>query len=95
MCCATGSSTASNALHPLADKLLRQQQTNIRQTVEAISQQGYPLPKDDVLALSKRPLYSSPTCWSIWCGGRDTARGTFAGAAAGRVRFTADHGGYC
>ena len=55
-----GFDPASNTLHPLADNLLRQQQANIRQTVETVSQHGYPLLEVDVQALLEAPAVQQP-----------------------------------
>ncbi len=55
-----GFDPASNALHTVADNLLRHQQANIRQTVAAIGQQGYPLPEVDVQALLEAPAVQQP-----------------------------------
>ena len=55
-----GFDPAANALQPVADKLLRQQQENIRQTVESIRQQRYPLPADAVQAILEKPAVQQP-----------------------------------
>ena len=49
-----------STLHSLADDLLRQQQNNIRQTVKAIAQQGYPLPDDEVQKIVEQPVVQQP-----------------------------------
>lgn len=55
-----GFDPAANALQSVADRLLRRQQANIRQTVTAIAQQGYPLPEADVQALLNQPAVQQP-----------------------------------
>lgn len=55
-----GFDPAANALHPVADGLLRRQQANIRQTVEAIAQAGYPLSPVAVEALLAQPAVQQP-----------------------------------
>jgi hypothetical protein len=55
-----GFDPAAHALQLTADKLLRQQQENIRQTVEALRLQGYPLPGGDVDAILELPVVQQP-----------------------------------
>ena len=55
-----GFDPAANALQPVADKLLRQQQESIRQTAASLRQQGYPLPADDVLVILEKPAVQQP-----------------------------------
>lgn len=47
-------------LHALADTLLRQQQDNIRETVQAMAQAGHPLPDDAVQKIIEEPLVQQP-----------------------------------
>lgn len=55
-----GFDPAANALQSTADRLLRQQQENIRQTVESIRQQGYLLSGDDVDAILEKSVVQQP-----------------------------------
>lgn len=48
------------ALQSVSDKLLRQQQENIRQTAERMHQQGYSLPVDEVSKILDRPAVQQP-----------------------------------
>lgn len=48
------------AINALADGLLAQQQANIRQTVQAIAQQGYTLPEDAVQSILAQPAVQQP-----------------------------------
>ena len=55
-----GFDLGKSALQFAADKLLRLQQGNIRQTADRMQQQGYLLPSDDVSAILDQPAVQQP-----------------------------------
>lgn len=55
-----GFDPGANALGPLAEDLLRQQQSNIRQTVAALAQQGRPLPESEIQTVIDKPAVQQP-----------------------------------
>lgn len=55
-----GFDPAASALQSVTEKLLRKQQENIRETVEALQQRGYPLPADAVQVILEQPAVQQP-----------------------------------